>query len=108
MPRGRQGPLSKGISGAIGLATEAYAHRQESKQTRAAASAEDGLPPNVAANHPSSSTLAPPPYKKNRSGSSDDSSDNEDEEDWIRDETETQLAPHRAIDSLAMIMCYKP
>lgn len=91
--------MSKGISSAIGLATEAYAHRQESKQTKAAATAQDGLPPPVAAHDPSSSTLGPPPYSEDHSGSSDESSDNEDEEDWIRDETETQLAPHRADDS---------
>ncbi len=101
MPRGRQGRLSKGISSAIGLATEAYAHRQESNQTKVAATAQDGLPPPVAAHDPSSSTPAPPPYNEDHSGSSEESSDNEDEEDWIRDETETQLHPTEPMTRLA-------
>ena len=97
MPRGRQGPLSKGLSGAIGLATEAYAHHQETKQSKnLPASTHDSAIEHDNTRKTSNATLAPPSYDEALSGSSDESSENEDEEDWIRDETETQLEPRRA------------
>ena len=90
-----QGPLSKGVSGAIGLATEAYAHHKESK--------EDTKKVGATATAQDDSTLAPPTYDggehDHSDASSNQSSDNEDEEDWIRDEMETQLEPRRAYEN---------
>ena len=93
MIRGRgQGPLSKGVSGAIGLATEAYAHHKDSKEAAQQAG-------NTRLTH-DGFNLAPPTYEggehDQRDDSSNESSDNEDEEDWIRDEMQMQLEPRRA------------
>lgn len=81
-----QGPLSKGVSGVIGLATEAYSHHKESSKGQDATTAVQRGDPNI----------APQEHVEGAGASSDDSSDNEDEEDWIRDEMETQLEPLRA------------
>ena len=98
MPLGRQGPLSRGISSAIGLATEAYAHHQEKKQIQEASS--DAHNKNLVndVQQPHDSSLALSSYD-DHAASSDESSDNEDEENWIRDEIETQLEPSQANDS---------
>ena len=85
-----QGPLTKGVSSAIGFATEAYAHHKESKESKEQAATETNVQSN----------LAPPKYEEGEHDHSDASSneswDDEDEEDWIRDEMETQLEPQRA------------
>ena len=93
--RGKQGPLSKGVSSAIGFATEAYTHHQESKDAK----------------KPSQQFANPDPPSSSSSAPIDsDSSDDHDEEDWIRDETESQLQtngqetlmyePEQSIDSI--------
>ncbi|KAI4213213.1 MAG: hypothetical protein LQ351_004159 [Letrouitia transgressa] len=98
MPRGG---LAKGISGAIGFATEAYAHHKHKRAAKEASSADhspepskDGRTDNVQ----QSASPAPPPYPGEASShhSSSQSSDDEDEADWIRDETEAQLKPSDA------------
>ena len=100
MPRGqgRQGLLSKGISGVIGFGTEAYAHHQESQQAQ---HQPQQLAPvtkttHESLDHPQDSPSAPPPYESQNSDHTDASSTDDDEEDWIRDETETQLKAHTA------------
>ena len=84
--------LSRGLSKAIGLSTEAYAHHQDKKKQK---DAQTGAGEGAVDNNP----LAAPTPSQGRPGSSgsnrsdtDDLHD-EDEFDWIRDETEAQLQP---------------
>ena len=83
---GKQGPVSKGVSSAIGLATEAFAHHKESKEAEKAGHSH-GSPESK-----------PFPFQQQDENAFNESSDDEDEESWIRDETETQLDPTRADD----------
>ncbi|KAL9042519.1 MAG: hypothetical protein Q9214_003756 [Letrouitia sp. 1 TL-2023] len=92
------GGLAKGISSTIGLATEAYAHHKQTKAAKEASSADRSPEPSKdgkTGKVQQSASLAPPPYPEEDSShhSSSQSSGDEDEADWIRDETEAQLAP---------------
>ncbi|KAG8531975.1 uncharacterized protein KY384_003611 [Bacidia gigantensis] len=94
--------LSRGLSKAIGLGTEAYAHHKETKE--AEKSAKLSSTGNIAgqlSNTQQHDALAPPatanPNTSNGPDISDDEdSHDEDEIDWIRDETQDQLGnePH--------------
>lgn len=83
-----QGPLTKGVSGAIGLATEAFAHHKESTESKedSATKTSDQLSPPPRGHEPGSEYGA---------DHQSDSSQNEDEEDWIRDEMEMHLESPR-------------
>ena len=71
-----QGPLSKGVSGAIGLATEAYAHHQESKEKKNHA---DSTPNDYSESNLPLPTNADGGIEHGHHAPSDESSDDEDE-----------------------------